>query len=297
MPARLRGVAVNRQYLEIRELAAWGFDPQADRGSLVCEQLEDAARKARHSLKVRKPYEADSSISVEATGIQADALAARCESIAASGEFDGLVWQPAIVDLSKLISFQRRIRFAKDDHFEIGQMAAWQNLLDLTLPETHAQPSYALSAIPDGKSLTIRTLSPNLTVRFASGIANGLDSVQLVAHEGSPYFEVASYCGRWFLRDGYHRSFFLLKQGICHVPAVVVYAETLAELGAIGHKFFAEDILLSDHPPMVTDFLDEELVLCYHRLLQERVMRVSIQELEDPMLPSFHTDFAREVTR
>jgi hypothetical protein len=288
---------VNRQHLEIRELAAWGFDPQADRGSLVCEQLEDAARKARHRLKVRKPYEADSSISVEATGIQADALAARCESIAASDEFDGLVWQPAIVDLRKLIAFQRRIGFAKDDHFQIEQAATWQHLLDLALPITLTQPHYAVSAIPDGKSLTIRTLSPNLTVRFASGIANGLDSVQLVAQAGSPYIEVASYRGRWFLRDGYHRSFLLLKQGICLVPAVVVCAETLEELGAIGHKFFAEDILFSDQPPMVTDFLDEELVLCYHRLLRERVMRVSIQELEDPMRPSFHTDFAREVTR
>ena len=288
---------MNRKHLEIRELAAWGFDPQADRGSLVCEDLEDAARKAQHRLKVRNPYQEESPVSTEETGIQADALAARRESIAASGEFDGLVWQPAIVDLRKLIAFQRRIGYANGDQFPIERMADKHRLLDLALPTTYPQPSYEYSAAPDGKSLTIRTQSPNLAVRFACGMDSSLDPIRLVAQTGSPYIEVASYRGRWFLRDGYHRSFLLLKQGVRLVPAVVVCVETLAGLGAIGHKFFMEDILLSEQPPMVTDFLDEALVVCYRRSSQERVLRVSIQELEDPMRFSSHTGFAREETR
>lgn len=274
---------MNRKHLEIRELAAWGFDTQADRGSLVCEDLEDAVRKAQHRLEVRNLYHAESPVSTEETGIQTDALAARRESIAASGEFDGLVWQPAIVDLRKLIAFQRRIGYANGDPFPIEQMAGQHRLLDLALPATYPRPSYEYSAAPDGKSLTIRTLSPNLTVRFACGMDSSLDPIRLVAQTGSPYIEVAFYRGRWFLRDGYHRSFLLLNQGVRLVPAVVVCVETLADLGAIGHKFFTEDILFSEQPPMVTDFLDEELVIRYHRPLQKRVMRVSIQELREPV--------------
>jgi hypothetical protein len=210
-------------------------------------------------------------------------LADRVEAVAASGEFDGLAWQLAIVDLRKLIAFQRQIRFAGDGCFQIEPKPTWQHLLDLALPVTRTQPRYAVSTAPNGKSLTIRSLCPSLTIQFGDQMKSGLDSVQLVAGTGSPYFEVASYRGRWFLRDGYHRSFLLLKQGICHVPAVVVHAETLAELGAIGHKFFTEEALFSHRPPMVTDFVDEEMVACFLGPRQEKVMRISIQELWEPV--------------
>ncbi len=273
---------MSQQNLEIRELAAWGYDPQTDRGSLTCAQLEEAARAARRELEARKPYAAESAVSDEAAGIPAGALAQRWQPIADSGEFERLDWRLAVVDLRKLIAFQRRIGFADGDRFRAEKIADGQHLLDLTLPTAPAQPSHEFFAAPDGRSLTIRTLSPNLRVRFAEQMDGGLDSVRLVAQPGSPYFEVASYGRRWFLRDGYHRSFFLLKQGICHVPAVVVCAETLAEMGAIGPRFFAEDVLFSAQPPMVTDFLDERLVVRFFRPRPEKVMQVSIQELREP---------------
>jgi len=53
-------------------------------------------------------------------------------------------------------------------------------------------------------------------------------ALPLHARSSSPYMEVASYRGRWFLRDGYHRSFRLLKQGVWLVPCVVVHAETMS---------------------------------------------------------------------
>ncbi len=273
---------MSRQPLQIRELAAWGYDSQPGRGALTLQQLEDAACVAQRELEARKPYQAESAVCAEESGIAANALAQRWPSIAGSGEFDGLAWKLAIVDLRKLIAFQRRIGFAHGDRLQVGQRAAWRQLLDLTLPMSYAQPSHALAAAPDGKSLTIRTLSPNLSFRFAPGVDGGLDSVRLVAHAGSPYFEVASYRGRWFLRDGYHRSFHLLKRGIFQVAAVVVRAGTLAELGATGHRFFAEDVLFSERPPMVTDFLDDRLVVRFLRPRPERVMQVSIQELREP---------------
>jgi hypothetical protein len=81
----------------------------------------------------------------------------------------------------------------------------------------------------------------------------------------SPFMEVALYRGRWFLRDGYHRSYRLLRNGIRHVPAVVLEVQTLAELGAAGHRFFQENVLFLARPPMVRDFLNDNLTLRYCR--------------------------------
>lgn len=223
------------QHLEIRELTAWGFDDPIDRGSLTPEQLQSAANHGQRRLAECEPHLAVSPISAELSDSIANLLATRKKTVADSGEFDGLVWKLAIVDLQKLIAFQRRIRFADKDRFRIEHQMAWHQLLDLALP--------------------------------------------ICAPSRSPYIEVASYGGRWFLRDGYHRSFRLLKQGMNLVPAVVVYAETLAQMGAVGSQFFAEKALFSRRPPMVTDFLDDSIVLRYLRPHQEKVARA----LDEPV--------------
>jgi hypothetical protein len=229
---------MSSQHLEIRELAAWGFDHPVDRGLLGEEQLRNAARHAHGRLAARKSYAADSPISVEEPRQLASLLASRQDAVALSGEFDGLVWDLSIVELRKLIAFQRRIGFPHHDSRPTHRGDSPRQLLDLALP--------------------------------------------LHAPSKSPYMEVASYRGRWFLRDGYHRSFRLLKQGVCQVPCVVVYAESLAQMGAVGSRFFSQEVLFSEHPPMVTDFLDEEITVRYCRALPEQVMPFTIQPLQEP---------------
>jgi len=104
----------------------------------------------------------------------------------------------------------------------------------------------------------------------------------------SPYMEVASYRGRWFLRDGYHRTFRLLNQSVYRVPCVVVYAESLAEMGAVGSRFFSEEVLFSAHPPMVTDFLNEGLTVHYRRSVPERSVSSTAQHLQRPVAAGGH---------
>ncbi len=211
------------QHLEVRELAAWDFDEPVDRGSLVGEQLQNAARSAQRKFAERDPHRAESPIVLERSDSPDQLLATRKRAVADSGEFNDLAWELDVVDLRKLIAFQRRIAFA-GDRLQMKQDATWLQLLDLALP--------------------------------------------MNATSKSPFIEVASYSGRWFLRDGYHRSFRLLKEDISFVPAVVVYAETLAQMGAVGSQFFPEEILFSTRPPMVTDFLDDAMMLRYRRLQQ-----------------------------
>ena len=232
------------QHLEIRELAAWGFDHPVDRGLLGEEQLQNAACHAHRRLAVRMPYAADSPISVEETRKSGSVLATRKDTVASSGEFDGLAWKLSIVDLRNLIAFQRRIGFPHPDSRPIHLGAGSRQLLDLALP--------------------LHPLSR------------------------SPYMEVASYRGRWFLRDGYHRSYRLLKQGVSLVPCVVVYAESLSQMGAVGNRFFSQDVLFSEQPPMVTDFLNEETTVRYCRALPGQILPSTVQQLQQPAAAGCH---------
>ena len=225
---------MSSQQLQIRELAAWGLDDPVDRGLLVSEELPYIASRAQRKLGFRGPYRGESPVSIEESLGLSHSLADRKPYVRDSGEFDGLRWKLAIVDLRRLVAFQRRIGFTDDDAFKIEQSAGWHQLLDLALP--------------------INTQSR------------------------SPYMEVASYRGRWFLRDGY-RSFRLLKRGVCRVPVVVVYAETLAQMGAVGSQFFAEETLLSSRPPMLDDFLDDEMVFRYLRSHRDSF----VQPLSEPV--------------
>ena len=235
---------MSAQQLEIRELAAWGFDHPVDRGLFAEEQLRNAACDARRRLAERKRHVAHSTISTEETCKHAALLAARKDTVAASGEFDGLVWELAIVDLRKLIAFQRRTGFPRHDSVSIQPGEGTRELFDLALP--------------------IHSLSKN------------------------PYIEVASYRNRWFLRDGYHRSYRLLKQDVHLVPCVVVYAESLSQMGAVGSRFFSQKVLFSQQPPMVTDFMDQELTLCYYRALPQQVTSLTEQQPQEPVAAGGH---------
>ena len=99
----------------------------------------------------------------------------------------------------------------------------------------------------------------------------------MVRH-GSPFMEVGCYQNRWFLRDGYHRAYHLLLAGIFEIPAVIVETATLEELGADQPWFFPEAALLSRRPPLVTDFLADELVLRWYRPARRKVIHISITE-------------------
>jgi hypothetical protein len=109
-------------------------------------------------------------------------------------------------------------------------------------------------------------------------------------HGGSPFFEVGEFRGRWFLRDGYHRAYHLLRAGVSTMVAVLVRARSLEELGANKPWFFSEEVLFSQRAPRVTDFLSDDLTVTYARPRLTRTIRIRIEESFDeevsPRAPS-----------
>ncbi len=185
-----------------------------------------------------------------------------------------------VVDLRRVLAFQRSLGFtAALKTRPIPRQDDWSQLISLALGlQRGTEYRLALNKSDIGElDFTLHSSNPDLQLRLSLNGGSGSES-PLVLHGGSPFFEVAEFRGRWFLRDGYHRAYRLLRAGVHQMPAVVIRARSLEELGATDPWFFSEDVLFSERPPRVVDFLDESLVLRYERTALRKVIRIRIEE-------------------
>jgi hypothetical protein len=258
---------VSAARMKVRELAGWGFDDDEYRPEIY----RGSPARALSLVTERPAFEAESSL-VEVTDHGLLELLAKQQPRAdLAAEMAGLDWSLGVVDLRCLLAFQRRIVF--DPQAPIAPVPAigdWDALVDLCFGKAgHVACHWVRS---DG-SIQLRSANPNLHLQITDDTSS-----PIAVHAGSPFFEVALYRGRWFLRDGYHRAFQCLQSGIVHLPAVIVRARTLEELGAVQPWFFSEEALFSRTPPRVADFLDDALVIEYDRSPLIKTLRITIEE-------------------
>lgn len=255
--------------ISIRELHGWGFDEY--------EYRPDVPDLASELLSKRRPFERSNAVMPTV----AEELEERFASLATRqdliSEMSGLTWSLGLVDLRTLIAFQRRVAFSPD----IGLLSAppagdWHALLEISFGSPKPI-DYELFHDHATRTVTLLSSNPNLHIRF------GGDPIHpLSVHGGGPFFEVGRLRDRWFLRDGYHRAYALLQAQVFAVPAVIVEASTMTELGANEPWFFSEDVLFSKNPPMVADFLNEELTLKYQRPPFIKTVQIKIEESFKP---------------
>jgi hypothetical protein len=258
----------------IRELAGWGFDNYAYRPEVLeSEKLSEAANIIAH----RSPFEQSSVVLASETEKLREMLAPYAERRDLLSEMSGLSWSLGVVDLRSLVAFQRRLAFsARIAQPTVPVAADWPALLELSfgLPKP-----VEYEAVHDRSTETIilRSGNPNLHFRVTND-----PTYPLSVHAGGPFFEVARFRNRWFLRDGYHRAYALLQARIFEVPAVIVEAETIEELGADQPWFFPEEVLFSNTSPRIVDFLNEDLVLEYYRPPLIKTLRIKMEETLKP---------------
>jgi hypothetical protein len=261
--------------VRIRELAGWILDEDEYRPTTYDHGKHSDAQQL---VSRREPLASLSAfLEDETTAIQ-HLLASHASKPDLLIEMAGLNWSLGVVDLRRLIAFQRRISFrptqpiSREPHVD-----DWPSLVAVSFGASRP-PEFEMIRKPGANNIVLRSCNPNLSLRFFD---DPLSPVSV--HAGSPFFEVAQYRGRWFLRDGYHRAYDLLQANIFRVPAVIVYARTLEELGATQPWFFNEETLFSATPPCVIDFLDDALVLEYNRPLLIKTVRVTIEEFLAPL--------------
>jgi hypothetical protein len=258
---------VSKTGMRIRELAAWGLDqdeyrPAAYRGN---PGLASA-------LVARKtPFQVTSALVKSCECGLRERLAEHESRADLRAEMVGLDWFLGVVDLRHLLAFQRRIVVDSEAReVPIPASDQWSGLMDLCFGKPKP---VVCEAVRSDASVVLRSSNPNLRVRITD------DSCSPIAiHSGSPFFEVAHYRDRWFLRDGYHRAYRCLRVGIYYLPAVVVRARTIEELGAVHRWFFPQEALFAAVPPRVIDFLDDALVIEYHRSPLIKTLRITVEE-------------------
>lgn len=261
--------------VRIRELAGWALDEDEYRPATYDRRKQS---RAQQLVSQRAPFEPLSALLTDETEAIQDLLAQHASRSDLLAEMTGLNWSLGVVDLRRLIAFQRRIASSPSQPIlSSPQPDDWPAHAAISFTASKP-PQYEMIQNPGANTIVFRSYNPNLSLRFSAD-----PSSPISLHGGSPFFEVARYRDRWFLRDGYHRAYHLLRANIFRIPAVIVYARTLEELGATQPWFFQEEILFSPTPPRVIDFLDGTLVLEYNRPLLIKTVRVKIEESFAPL--------------
>lgn len=204
--------------------------------------------------------------------------------------FHGLIWRPAVVDLTHVLSFQKII-FTDGPSMDSEHIDS-ESLTELCLPTEQLMPPTGALTDPDGKGFTISSLNTNL--RIAGGqlseanVAPGpglpsvrMQAVTLLVSMGTSYMQVVRYRDRWFLRDGYHRASRLLRSGVSIVPCIYIEARTFQEVQA-GVGTFPFEVLYGDRPATLKDFWDDTVATDISQLAIRKVIRIRGEEFAVP---------------
>jgi len=258
------------------ELIGWDLDDYKFRPSSFDYKKQDMARDL---ISERPPVPSTGVLCHEETLLLGESFELQRARPDLHAEMSGLEWSLGVVDLRGLLAFQRRLSFHPGSPVvNVPCPCDWDGLMRIAFAPPHPVACEVTHDAGNG-AVVIRSSNPNLHLRVT-----GDPATPIAVHAGSPFFEVAEYAGRWFLRDGYHRAYALLRAGVFHIPAVIVRARTLAELGAVPPQFFPERILLSEHPPSVSDFLDDRLIVEYERPPTVTTLRICMQESIEPAI-------------
>lgn len=278
-----------------RALIAWMSEPEAvvsllGRNPLPGEDLAAYRRKHAQARAAVGNLEAQSFTDplVSDSGDQFNEIRTRPE-IAAN--FPGLVWRPAIVDLRRVLTFQKVI-FTDGLEERLREARSEAGLYELCLPRQ--QPRHPAGAFTDadGKGFTISSFNPNL--RIAAGQLSEADvspgpgmptvrmqAVTLLVNMGTSYLQVVRYRGRSFIRDGYHRAAGLLQLGINEVPCIFIEAESFDQVGMVPGAFSYE-VLFGDRPPFLADFWNDTVSAEVSQPAVRKVVRVRGEEFVVP---------------
>jgi hypothetical protein len=269
--------------VDVHELIAWELDEYSYRDSAIRLRREGFVKqmkRAQEKLAERERYAGCSALLVEETKAIHHLLAECMQRCDLQAEYEEFEWTLGIVDLHLLLAFQRRLVFDPSRPISpTPRRDDWPQLISFAIGSQRDTKHNVVrnSSAAGCLDISLHSTNPDLQMRLSRNTGKGCDSL-LSLYGGSPFLEAAEFCGRWFLRDGYHRAYRLLQAGVHRVPAVVIYTRTIGELGATEPWFFREEQLFSERPPRVTDFLEEDLVLRYERTAFRKVIRIRIEE-------------------
>lgn len=252
-------------------------------------RLEDALRAAAAQVCARLPGVESFTINPFPRCLSEQARKFRLRNEVGQ-QLQDMDWDLGVIDLAEVLSFQKMIRWDSTDRLASLSADDWEGLFRLTLPEAPEAEELHIETFFDAPNRATILSSPDLNLCSTS---HGSADMVSLSDGGLPkkirlygygvavrpsILQAVEYRGRLFIRDGYHRSVGLLKYGIRHVPAVVVRAKSLLQVGANAEGFFSEEVIMGDRPMRLRDFLDDTVTATIQRTVFRKVVRIVAEE-------------------
>jgi len=165
------------------------------------------------------------------------------------------------------------------EHLDLADSAS---VAALALPVT-SETNMSVQLDPVRQSWIVSCENPNLRVLGTAGPVAG-------APGGAPFFgfgvgvspsyrQVVHCRGRYFLRDGYHRSYGFLSRGITVVPAFVRDMEAFEEVVPDPRVMLPQDAYQGPRPPLLPDYLDDTVSASVRTPTMRKMVLIQALEL------------------
>jgi hypothetical protein len=169
-------------------------------------------------------------------------------------------WVVQLADLRRIAAFQPTVfteaaaeRAAAVDPRDLESIAR----VSIPVPTPTQLPAQFDQSRP---AWILSSANPNLRVvgQFGGEVQPGMTGFGFGVAILPSVMQVARFGGRLLLRDGYHRAYGFLGRGIARVPVLFKDFDTIEEL-AIQPGMLPQAAFLGDRPPMLPDYLDDEV--------------------------------------
>ena len=196
-----------------------------------------------------------------------------------AGPYAGWDIAVGMADLTKALSFQKLVTADAVERVAAIDPHDENELFSFCLPDPVDQIQVPASLDQDGRGFAISSANPNL--RLLGGQLANINGSQFYGFAmgfGSTYVQVVEFQGRWFVRDGYHRCYGLLRSGVDHIPCLFIRAQNVQQFAGTAPGFFRWDIIFGARPPYLRDFLDDSVAETVQRPVVGKVIRITAQE-------------------
>ena len=199
-------------------------------------------------------------------------------------------WRLKSVEIDKLVCFQKHVDTDySEDVVEERDLGNAGELIEFCLPLKPRKRMIARTFDPEQQVHTL--FSPNVDLRIL-GSTQGEDPVTkrklfgFAVGWGVPFIQVVKFNKRYFLKNGYHRVYALRKNGITHVPCILIQGNSYADTGAAKVGFFPQELLMSRKPPTFANILSDDIAPEVNVRPLTKFVRVKAEQFVLPVAPT-----------
>lgn len=178
--------------VDVHELIAWGLDDYPSRSSangVGQEELTKQVERARSRLTECECYASCPALLVEETERIRHLLSDILQRKDLQEEHEGLEWTLGVVDLRRLLAFQRRLVFSPTRHpTPTPSQDDWPQLISLAAGPRRGTENHLVrhSNATGGLDISLHSSNPDLQLRLNPKVARG-DLSPLCLYGGSPF--------------------------------------------------------------------------------------------------------------